>query len=57
MNVSMEVMEDMKASVEVNSTSAFTQASAKASMEIIEAFADVMEASIEVSSVEAWGQG
>ena len=43
----MENMEDMKASVEANSTGAST----KASMEVIEAFAEVMDASMEVMEV------
>ena len=48
---SMEVIEDMKASVEVKST----EASTKASMEVMEAFPEVMEASMEVTSMEAYG--
>ena len=44
-------MEDMKASVEANSTGTF----AKASREVMEAFAEVMEDSmeVEVTSMEA----
>ena len=46
-------MEDLKASVEVNSTGASKNTSAKPSMEVMEAFAEVMEASKEVISMEA----
>ena len=46
----MEDMEDIKASVEVNSTGASTKDSTKASMEVMQAFAEVMEAS---TSMEA----
>ena len=49
----MEDMEDMKTSVEVYSSGASTKASTKASMEVMEAFAEVMEASTEVTSMEA----
>ena len=49
----MEDMEDMKASVEVNSTGASTKASTKASMEIMEAFAEAIKASMEVTSMKA----
>ena len=48
-------MEDIKPSVEVNSTGASTNTSTKASMEVMEAFADVKEASMEVTSMEAKG--
>ena len=51
----MENMEDMRAFVEAISTGASTKASTKASMEVMEAFAEVMEASmgVEVTSLEA----
>ena len=42
--VSMDDMEDMKASTEETSTGAFTKASTKTSMEVMEAFNEVMEA-------------
>ena len=49
----MEGMEELKASVEVNSTGASTNASAKASITSMEAFAEVMESSMKVTSMEA----
>ena len=49
----MKDIEDMKASVEVDSTGASTKASTKASMEVKEAFVEVMKASMEVTSMEA----
>ena len=49
----MEDMEDMNPSVEVNSTGASTSISTKASMEVMEDFAEVMEASMEETSMES----
>ena len=44
----MKDMEDMKVSVEEKSTGASTKASTKASIDLMEAFAEVMGASMEV---------
>ena len=49
----MEDKDDMRSSVEVYSTGASTKASTRASMEVMEAFAEVMEASTKVTSMEA----
>ena len=51
----MEDMEDMKASVDANSRGASTKACTTASMDVMEVFAEVMEASmeVEVNSMEA----
>ena len=48
----MEDMENIKASVKVNSMGASAKASTKASMEVMESFAEVM-GSTEVTSMEA----
>ena len=49
----MEDMEEMKAFVEVKSTGSSTKASTKASMKVMEAFAEVMEDSMEVMKVSS----
>ena len=49
----MEDMEDMEDSVDVYSTGASTKESTKSPMEVMDAFAKVMEASTEATSMEA----